>query len=423
MDERQQKGLMIAATANIAKKGAMWVVPSQSGFGRYGVTIEGESRACTCPDFELRNLPCKHIIAVQYVLFREVTTETKPDGTVTTVTTETSAVRLTYAQDWPAYNAAQCSEKELFCHLLRDLCANVPQPTQEMGRPRIPVSDALFSACFKVYSGSSSRRFMSDLRQAKTNGQIDRAWHFNTVLKVIEDEAITPTLYALVTESALPLKAVESAFAVDSTGFGTNCFYRHFSNKYGNDLRRKDYIKLHALVGTKTNVIAEALITDRDAHDSPMLKPLLEKGVKDFDIAELSADKGYDSRKNVALAASLGVEPYIAFRSNAKEVTSRGATSAAWSKLFHLYHYRKEEFLSHYHKRSNVECTFSMMKRVLGETLRSKGMVAQTNELLLKVIAHNIRCLVHSIFELGIEVPGMSACTQSAIAAHNVGAI
>lgn len=62
-----------------------------------------------------------------------------------------------------------------------------------------------------------------------------------------------------------------------------------------------------------------------------------------------------------------------------------------------------------------------MMKRVFTERLRSQGMEAQTNELLMLVIAHNIRTLVHSIFELGITVPGISGCTQSVIAAHNVG--
>ncbi len=55
------------------------------------------------------------------------------------------------------------------------------------------------------------------------------------------------------------------------------------------------------------------------------------------------------------------------------------------------------------------------------EILRSKNVAAQVNELLLKVIAYNITCMVHSIFELGVTVPGISACTQSALAAHNVG--
>ena len=58
---------------------------------------------CSCPDFELRGQTCKHGYAVEFVIRRE----TAPDGTVT----ETRAARVTYAQNWPAYNAAQTSEK------------------------------------------------------------------------------------------------------------------------------------------------------------------------------------------------------------------------------------------------------------------------------------------------------------------------
>lgn len=61
------------------------------------------------------------------------------------------------------------------------------------------------------------------------------------------------------------------------------------------------------------------------------------------------------------------------------------------------------------------------MKRVLGDTMRSKGTEAQTKELLLKVLSFNITCMVHSIFELGVTVPGLSICTQNAMAAHNAG--
>src|SRR5437868_2799968 len=128
-----------------------------------------------------------------------------------------------------------------------------------MGRPSVPLSEAIFSACYKVYSGFSARRFMTDLRDAQAGGFVSRAWHFNSVLKVIDGASIAPTLHRLITASSAPLASVESAFAVDSTGFGTQCFYRHFSAKYGgHDQYSRDYLKLHALIGTKTNVVASA---------------------------------------------------------------------------------------------------------------------------------------------------------------------
>ena len=58
--------------------------------------------------------------------------------------------------------------------------------------------------------------------------------------------------------------------------------------------------------------------------------------------------------------------------------------------MFHYFAYNKDEFLEHYHKRSNVETTFSAVKKKLGENLKSKNYTPQVNELLCKFIAYNI---------------------------------
>jgi hypothetical protein len=44
-----------------------------------------------------------------------------------------------------------------------------------------------------------------------------------------------------------------------------------------------------------------------------------------------------------------------------------------------------------------------MIKAKFGGFVRSKAEVAQVNEALCKVLAHNICCLIQSIFEFGIE--------------------
>jgi hypothetical protein len=44
-----------------------------------------------------------------------------------------------------------------------------------------------------------------------------------------------------------------------------------------------------------------------------------------------------------------------------------------------------------------------MLKMKFGSALRSKTAVAQTNEALSRCVAHNICCLIQSIFELGIN--------------------
>ncbi len=142
MEAREQRGLRLADTARISrKKSGEWSVPSQNGGGRYSVEMDGESPSCTCPDHEFRGRKCKHIFAVEYTLKRE----TAPDGTETV----TETVRVTYSQDWKAYNAAKTEEKDRYAALLADLCGGIPQPEQAMGRPRLPLRDMVFASVSK----------------------------------------------------------------------------------------------------------------------------------------------------------------------------------------------------------------------------------------------------------------------------------
>jgi transposase len=406
VDGRRQRGLEIAATTAIARKGDEWLVPSQSLNGKYRVMKGAAGFHCTCPDYELRGETCKHGFAVEFVLRRE----TKPDGTVI----ETRAARVTYSQNWPAYNRAQTAEKGQFCTLLRDLVATVPTPEQKRGRPSLPLSDMLFAAAFKVYSTVSARRFMTDLSSAQALGFIDRTPHYNSIFNVLDRESLTPILRDLITRSALPLRALETDFAVDSTGFGVQSFYRHYSAKYGHDQMARDFLKLHAMIGTKTNVIASAEVTDRNTHDSPVLPILAEATAQHFTVAQISADKAYSSVNNLETITRLGATPLVPFKKHARV----GTKSALWNKLFHFFQFNRDEFLPMYHKRSNAESTFSALKRKFGDTLRSKTDVARRNELLLMVLCHNIVCVIHEIHESGVVAMFPALCPTNADAAQ-----
>ena len=71
--------------------------------------------------------------------------------------------------------------------------------------------------------------------------------------------------------------------------------------------------------------------------------------------------------------------------------------------MFQYDQFNREKYMNHYHKRSNVEPTFSMIKRTLGDSIRSRSEVASRNEVYCKLLAHNL-CVVHaSHVELGIE--------------------
>jgi SWIM zinc finger len=223
MDARQQRGLVIAATQPITPCGNTWLVPSQSNGGKYTVRVDKPEPFCSCPDHEA-GFKCKHIFAVEFTVTR-ITQERSIDGTITTtaetITVKTTAERKTYKQDWPAYHESQVKEREHFHELLADLCAPIPTPApkgKKGGRPALPLCDSIFSACLKVYSTMSARRFSGDLQEAHDHGFIRTLPHFNSVLNVFDNADVTPILKELVRVSALPLAKVETKIAVDSSG-------------------------------------------------------------------------------------------------------------------------------------------------------------------------------------------------------------
>lgn len=396
MEAREQRGLEIAATKELRPTGKVWHVPSSTGSGSYVVDTSVYGPAtCTCPDYELHQAPCKHVYAVEFTIRRRTTTE---DGTVT----ET----IIYRQEWSAYNAAQSNEKVRVAELLRNLCAVIDNPVQGRGRPRLPLSDSIFCAVMKVYGGMSARRTTSDLRAFAERGLIDKAPHYNSVINALENPDLTPFLRKLIEESAAPLAALETDFAADSSGFSTNIYARWFSAKYGREMDYNFWVKAHVMVGTRTNIITAVEVTDHRTSDSPMLPALLDSSAKRFSMARVSADKGYLAESNCQAIEAHGAQPFIAPKVNTafrrpKDPSRKKA--ASWDKMLHYYLYRKDDFLRHYHRRSNVETTFHMIKSKFGSRIRSKSATAMVNEVLCKVLCHNLCVLVQSAYELGIE--------------------
>ena len=403
-EARRQRGLAIAAICRIEQKHGQWVVPSQTGNGFHRVNLAPTNPhvpMCTCPDFEERGQPCKHVWAVRAVIERQ----TSPDGTATTTKiltiTErtTTAPKPTYKQAWPAYHAAQVNEKHKFQGLLHDLCRGIPEPrpNDRGGRPRIRLADRVFAVAFKVYSTVSTRRFSCDLKDAHERGWLDGLPHYNSVMRYLEDPAMTPLLKSLIVESSKPLQSVDVDFAADSSGFSTSRFTRWFDEKYGRIKTAHEWVKLHLMCGVKTNVVTAAEILGQRTADCPQFIPLLKTTAETFTVREASADCAYSSYDNCEAVSAVGGTPFIAYK-----CITTAAKGGMYEKMFHYYNFNRDDFLTHYHKRSNVESTFSMIKAKFRDHVRSKTDTAMANEVYCKVLCHNICCLIQSAYELGI---------------------
>lgn len=283
----------------------------------------------------------------------------------------------------------------------------IEEPIQEYGRPRALLSDIIFAAGLKIYSTISTRRFCSDLREAHAKGYVSKALSYNCVIDYLGYETLTPYLRQLIEVSSLPLKGIEEDFAADSSGFSTGQFTRWFNAKYtkAGDADMHDWLKAHVMCGVKTHIITGVEISDRHEHDYNFFEPLVKTTARNFKLKEVSADKAYSGLSNLRLVVDNGAQPFIPFKSHATAHHWRAHKdkTGVWARLFHFFKYHEEEFYAHYHKRSNSETVFSMVKSKFGERLRSKTRTAQVNELLLKFLCHNLCVIVQSIFELGIE--------------------
>lgn len=321
--------------------------------------------------------------------------------------------KKTYPQNWAAYNKAQKKEKLIFLELLHDLVSQIPRPIHNgKGRPPVFIGDMIYCCGVKLYNGMSSRRNESDIIIAYERGYIDKVPHSNTVLNYLNKPELKNYLIQLIRITALPLKNYEKTFTVDATGFSTSLFGRWLNIRKPSKLEMMDvrkYLKCHIMSGTRTNIITHVEVTDYTVHDTLMFPELVNKTAELFKMEEVCADKGYLSRKNFDIVAKYNAIPYILFKNNS---IGRSGRVPMWNTMYHLFITNQEEFMKHYHQRSNVESIFSAIKRKFGDYLRSKSKIGCENEILLKCLIHNICCLIQEMFTLGIKVDFKDGAAQ-----------
>ena len=320
-ERRMVRGKEIASHPETIEKVGVdeWSVPSQTGFGRYLVSLKDWGFRCGCKDFAgRRGEPCKHIFAVMDLRLAE-------SGNV--LPASERKVRKQYAQH-PTYAKGQTEEMRLLDSLLRELVGeayNFPRAPGLPGPAPTSIEDDLYCAILKVYSGLSGHRACGVYANVADRGLLTKAPSFAVASNLLTRPEVTPVLYRLLNLSALPLAGLEEGGAVapDSTGVQTTSFGGWREEKHG-EKRQKRWLKVHAMTGTKTHVIIRAFVGESNSNDSPQFESLLRGSLEDgFHPSMVVADKGYLAKDNYRLAADFGIQAYIPFKSNSRN-HSRG---------------------------------------------------------------------------------------------------
>lgn len=307
--------------------------------------------------------------------------------------------RPTFQQDWSIYNPAHMNMKFHVRHLLRDLVALVEGPVHLRGRRPHSYATRIFSLVYKEYVGKGLREFDTDLREAVHNGFTRAASSTSALARYMDDPALTPILHDLILASAMPLHPYERKFAIDSTGFSSNKFARWFSAKWGHVVEHlaREWIKVHLICGTETGIITCADVSDWRDHDTRYFAPLVADTAEHFDMHQIAADKAYTSRNNYAQVQGLGAVLLAPFKSNV--VPPRADDDSAWARMLRLFLTDYDRWAEDYHVRSIAESVMSKLKRLFGDELYCRNIVAQCNEMLCRIIAYNMTVLVYQMYE------------------------
>jgi hypothetical protein len=257
---------------------------------------------------------------------------------------------LTYKTlNWPAYNKALKRRGSLAIWFDPDMVW-AAKPTGKRGRQPV-YSDAAVQTCLtmKVLFGLALRQttgFMESLLRL-----IGLDWDvpdFSTLSRRQKTLAVN-----------IPHRGSQGPLhlLIDSTGIKVEGEGEWNARKHGGPKRRV-WRKIHIGIDEETLEVRAVEVTSSDIGDAPMLPELLAQIPADQDIASVTADGAYDTRKCHDAIAERGANAVIPPRKNAKPWKAITAGAVARNEVLRASKYLGRALWrrwSGYHRRSRVE--------------------------------------------------------------------
>jgi len=180
-------------------------------------------------------------------------------------------------------------------------------------------------------------------------------------------------------------------------------------NKYRG--KRKEFIKLHITVNTKTRQVVSCSVTKEEVRDGKEMSKIVSAAGKHGKIKKASFDRAYDSKDNYWFLKEAGINPVIKPRETMnlekteQEIekeekrledakVGREQIQARLLRLRTLKEYLQDKDKwreeNGYGERWKAEGRYSVFKRILGEHVFSKKMGNIRNEAILKVSLMNL---------------------------------
>jgi len=82
----------------------------------------------------------------------------------------------------------------------------------------------------------------------------------------------------------------------------------------------------------------------------------------------------------------------------------KGQSGGNWAEMYHYFNFRKVEISTALPQGQQRRIHVLHDEREFGDSIRSKTDTAMVNEVLCKVLCHNLVVLIHEMYELGVDL-------------------
>ena len=176
--------------------------------------------------------------------------------------------------------------------------------------------------------------------------------------------------------------------AVDSTGYETRHVSLHYRSKRADTRQFWVYTfpKLTVLCHTQSYLWLAAQVSKGPTNDSPDFAPTVMEAASRIALDQVLADAAYDSdHHHVFCREFLGIRSLVTPINNRRYRT--------WPKGRYRRALKRRFPRRVYGQRAHVESSFSQDKRQLGSAFRAKSDEARNQEVLLRVLVHDLMIL------------------------------
>ena len=294
--------------------------------------------------------------------------------------------------DWSRYNVAQINEMNDVLNMIRNMVDEAYNELEylfesnERGRPSIDSADLAKAVLLQQYFGVSCRVAEGLVKLFKEKLDISSYISAKSIERAYERPDVILILKAVFRKTNEPLKNRERKFTIDGTGLPLSV-KQNYANDRNDKKAHKGYDKMVGMSSVDYNIFAAVDFAEGTANECPFLQPLLQKTSELYEVSEVYADAGFLSRENCTAIGNVGAVPYIYPKRN---VSLKKHGSKEWTNMLLYFIEKPQEWLEHYHKRSNSESHFSSFKRRFSRPLLHELEHRRRTEAFARACVYNI---------------------------------